>query len=285
MNGENLRTNRLTPLHVVLFLLTCTTTLFAGAIQEGVVPWQDPAGLVKGIPFSVSLMTILLCHEMGHYLMSRKHGTPATLPYFIPAPSFIGTFGALIKMKPPIVHRRALLDIGSAGPLAGFVVAVAAIIIGLPLSEIHPPTGLPPGGITLGDSLVFRILAELLLGVGPDDAEILLHPIAFAGWIGLFVTSLNLIPVGQLDGGHIVFALFPEFHSLVSKLSIPLLIMMGLFYWPGWALWGVLMVVLGTGHPPVVLPYVELDTTRRRTGWLSLAVFVLTFTPTPFSGY
>jgi len=270
--------------HVVLFVFTCLSTLVAGALMEGAVPWREPAAIVKGIPFSLTLMLILLTHEMGHYTMSRRHGTPATLPYFIPAPSFIGTFGAVIKMRPPIMTRRALLDIGATGPLAGLVVAVAAVLIGLPLSDVRPLGMLPEGSITLGDSLLFKFLALLSLGIDPSKAEIVLHPVAFAGWIGLFITSLNLIPIGQLDGGHIVYALFPEYHRIVSRLAIPVLLVMGLVAWPGWALWGVLMLILGTRHPPVEVPHVELDPLRTRIGWVSLAVFFLTFTPTPFSG-
>jgi membrane-associated protease RseP (regulator of RpoE activity) len=278
---------RLTPLHVFLFIATCFSTLVAGAMMQGVAPWKTPGLLVKGIPFSVSLMTILLTHEMGHYFMSRRHGTPASLPYFIPAPSLIGTFGAVIRMRPPIIHSRALMDIGAAGPLAGFAVSVAAAIIGLRYSPVSLSFGTPPSdAFSLGDSLMFKLLTWLVLGVDPATHDVMLHPIAFAGWIGFFVTTLNLLPVGQLDGGHICYALFgPERHEKISKIMIPVLLVPGYFFWPGWAVWGVLLIFLGRRHPPVELPWVMLDPMRRNVGWASLAVFALTFTPTPFSGF
>jgi len=278
--------DRLTPLHVLLFLLTCLSTLSAGAMMEGVIPWEEPARLAAGIPFSATLMTILLTHEMGHYLMSRRHGTPATLPYFIPAPSLIGTFGAVIRMRPPIMDRRALMDIGAAGPLAGFVLSVAAVGFGLAdstvLSRVDPVL---EGSLRLGDPLVFRLMSRIVLGALPEQAEILLSPVAFAGWIGLFITALNLIPVGQLDGGHICYALFgPAVHARIGRTVVPVLLVLG-FLWPGWAFWGVLLMLLGRRHPPVVLPFVELDPARRMIGWTSLAVFALSFTPAPFSGF
>jgi len=278
---------RLTVTHVLLFLATCLTTLSAGALMEGVIPWEQPERLWAGLPFAGTLMAILLTHEMGHYLMSRRHGTPASLPYFIPAPSFIGTFGAVIKMRPPIMDRRALLDIGASGPLAGFVLSVVAVALGLADSTVVPSDGGPlaEGTLTLGDSLVFRMLSHLVLGIDPDQADVMLSPVAFAGWIGLFITALNLIPVGQLDGGHICYALFgPELHARISRVTVPVLLVLG-FLWPGWAVWGVLMLILGRKHPPVVLPQVELDSDRRAVGWISLAVFVLTFMPVPFSGF
>jgi len=277
---------RLTLIHVALFIATCLTTLAAGAMMKGAPLLEAPANLLEGIPFSVTLMTILLTHEMGHYLMSRHHGTPASLPYFIPAPSFIGTMGAVIKMRPPIIDRRALMDIGAAGPLAGFVVAVIAVVVGLFYSDVVPAAGIPEGTLALGDSLMFKFLSYLVLGIDPDKSEVILHPVAFAGWIGLFITTLNLLPVGQLDGGHISYALFgPERHTLISTIAVPVLIALGLWLWPGWAVWGVLMLILGKKHPPVVLPFVELDHRRKLMGWLSIAIFLLTFMPVPFKAW
>jgi len=279
--------HRPTLIQVFLFLTTCFTTLFAGAMMEGVIPWEKPGELIHGLPFAGSLMTILLTHEMGHYIMSRRHGTPASLPYFIPAPSMIGTFGAVIKMQGRILDRRALLDIGASGPLAGFVVSVVAATIGLAQSEILPITGaMPEGSIELGDSLIFKLLSYAILGVDSSESTVMLHPVAFAGWIGLLVTALNLIPVGQLDGGHICYALFgEEKHRLISNVVIPLLVLMGILFWPGWLVWGILLIFLGRKHPPVVLPYISLDPNRKKIGWRSLAVFVLTFMPVPFSGF
>jgi len=286
--------HRPTLLHTILFLATCATTVTAGAMMEGVIPWETPERLTAGLPFAGSLMTILLTHEMGHYIMSRRHGTPASLPYFIPAPSLIGTFGAVIKMHSRILDRRALLDIGATGPLAGFVVAVVASAVGLSQSEVVPLAGgLPDGTLELGDSLLFKFLSHAILGIDSADHTVLLHPVAFAGWIGLLVTALNLIPVGQLDGGHICYALFgAEKHRTISNVTIPILLALGglgLFrpdiFWPGWLLWGLLLIILGRKHPPVVLPFISLDPHRRMIGWISLGIFILTFIPVPFSGF
>jgi len=279
--------HRPTFLQMVLFLTTCFTTLAAGAMMEGVIPWETPGRLLEGLPFAGSLMTILLTHEMGHYIMSRRHGTPASLPYFIPAPSLIGTFGAVIKMQSRILDRRALLDIGASGPLAGFIVSVVASGVGLAQSGVVSlENAAPAGTIQLGDSLIFKLLSYAVLGVDSSESTVLLHPVAFAGWIGLLVTALNLIPVGQLDGGHICYALFgEEKHGTISNVTIPVLVGLGVLFWPGWLVWGLLLILLGRKHPPVILPFITLDPPRRKIGWISLAVFVLTFIPVPFSGF
>ncbi|MEE8319240.1 MAG: site-2 protease family protein, partial [bacterium] len=195
-------------IHIILFLATFLTTTAAGAMQLGINPVSDPIGLFKGLPFSLTLMTILLGHEMGHYLTSRVHSVPATLPYFIPAPSLVGTFGAVIKIKGAIWDRRTLLDIGASGPLVGFFLALPALFIGFALSDIVP-AGSESGSIALGDSLIVYLTGLLVVGHLPVGNTLLLHPVGFAGWIGMFITSLNLLPVGQLDGGHIAKALFP----------------------------------------------------------------------------
>ncbi len=275
--------NTLTRIHVLLFILTFLTTTFAGALLNGIIPWEQPEKMYLGLPFSLTLLFILLTHEMSHYLMSRKHHVPATLPYFIPAPSIIGTFGAVIKMKPPIPDRRSLLDIGASGPIGGFIIAIIACIAGLKLSGVQP-TGELEGGIAFGSSLLFSFLTKIVLNIDPGKYDIILHPVAFAGWIGLLVTSLNLLPIGQLDGGHIVYALFGESHSWISKGTLPVLVILGILYWPGWLIWAVLMIILGYRHPPVVYPHIQLDRKRIYIGWLSLAIFILTFTPTPVQG-
>lgn len=268
-------------LHIVLFVATFLTTLTAGALQKGINIFNEPGRIIEGLPFAGTLMTILLCHELSHYIASKKHHTKATLPYFIPAPSIIGTFGAFIKMKSPIVTRKALIDIGASGPIAGFIVSVAASIIGLGMSEV---VSLPQadGALSLGDSILFSFLSQIVMGVAPDNHDILLHPVAFAGWIGLFVTSLNLIPIGQLDGGHIAFALLGERHKYMSIVLVVILAVMGIFYWEGWALWAVLMLILGIKHPPVIYWDVPIDWKRRFVGFLSLIIFIVTFIPSPF---
>ncbi len=280
---------KLTPLHILLFFITLFTTTFFGAVQQGVNPFEilKELNILKGIPFSFTLLSILGGHELAHYLASRRHGVSATLPYFIPAPNIVGTFGAVIKMKAPIKDRKALLDIGSAGPLIGFLIATLAIIVGLGYSKVETHPAVPESdsrhGLGLGSSILFDILVRIVLDINPEEYDILLHPVAFAGWIGLFVTSLNLLPVGQLDGGHILYAISGRLHNLISKLTIPVLIILGLLGWIGWYMWAVLLIILGTKHPPVIYPFLPLDKRRRNIGWLCLAVFILTFSPVPFS--
>jgi membrane-associated protease RseP (regulator of RpoE activity) len=250
-------------------------------MQTGADILKDPGEIFRGLPFALSLMIILLTHEFSHYFASKKHGVKATLPYFIPAPTIIGTFGAFIKMKSPIVTRRALVDIGASGPIAGFIVSVAAAVIGLHSSEIVPVSQ-AKGALNLGDSILFTLLAKAVVGVTPADAEILLNPVAFAGWIGLFVTSINLIPVGQLDGGHIAFAFLGERHARLSFVLVLMMSVLGFFLWEGWVVWAVLLLVLGLRHPPVVYWEETLDKKRRVIGWVALLIFILTFIPEPF---
>lgn len=269
--------------NLLLFIATIFTTLLAGTLQQGINVFQDPSGLVRGIPFSFTLMAILLTHEMGHYLTSRYHGVGATLPYFIPAPSIIGTFGAFIRMTSPILNKRALLDIGASGPIAGFIVAIAAVAVGLHYSTVVETPTLE--GLKLGSPLIFSLISDLMIGPVPEGSDVLLHPVAFAGWIGMFVTALNLIPIGQLDGGHVVYAVLGRWHRIVSLAMIPILILMGMYGWPGWYLWAFLPLIFGLNHPPVLDSESPLDLTRQVIGWTSLAIFLLTFTPTPFMGW
>jgi membrane-associated protease RseP (regulator of RpoE activity) len=183
-------------LHLVLFASTFITTTFAGAMLSGVDPLTSPSSIASGFPFSLTLMAILLCHEMGHYLTARYHNVPASLPYFIPAPTFIGTFGAFIRMQSQPRNRKALFDVAAAGPLAGLLLAVPAVVIGLHFSTVD--TQPKPGeGVTLGSSLLLSLLSKLTLGWLPDEANITIHPIGFAGWIGFFVTAMNLCLLGS----------------------------------------------------------------------------------------
>lgn len=280
-------TKKIPFLHIALFILTFLSTLSAGALQQGINIIESPDRIFEGLPFAGTLMTILLCHELSHYIASKRNHTAATLPYFIPAPSIFGTFGAFIKMKSPIITRKALIDIGASGPIAGFVISVAACIIGLNVSKVvQLPEG--AGVLSLGDSILFSFLSHMILGATPEKSDILLHPIAFAGWIGLFVTSLNLIPIGQLDGGHISYAFLGERHRYVSICLVGLLSLLGIFSllgfpgWEGWLVWAVLMVVLGIKHPPVVYWESPLDPKRRIIGLLALIILVITFIPQPF---
>jgi membrane-associated protease RseP (regulator of RpoE activity) len=269
---------------LTLFVATVATTLLVGSMQRGGDPFRHPADLALGVSFSFSLMAILLVHEMGHYLMARHHRVAVTLPYFIPMPlSFIGTLGAFIRIRQVIPTKRALIDIGAAGPLAGFVVAIAAIAVGLPLSEtVSVADPQMQGGLRLGDSLAFLALVKLFAVPIPEGSDLLLHPAAFAGWVGLLVTCLNLLPVGQLDGGHVAYAVWGDRQTAISRVTVGALLVAGFFAWTGWLVWGVLVFLLGTRHPPTLDGPLPLDPHRRRLGWLSFAVFAVTFTPNPF---
>lgn len=274
------RKRRLPHINLILFVVTILTTLIAGTMQQGINPIEHPRYLWKGIPFSFTLLLILGCHEFGHYYMSRKHNVDVTLPYFIPAPSFIGTFGAFIKMKSPIMDRRILLDIGAAGPLAGIIVAIPILFIGLVLSEIVPET--TTGGIHLGTSILFSLINWIVHGFMPDNTNLILHPIAFSGWIGLLVTCLNLLPVGQLDGGHVAYAVFGFRQRILARVILVLLLVLGFTGWSGWLVWAGLLLFIGVDHPPVTYDWVPLDRRRKIIGLITLTVFVFTFTPVPF---
>jgi membrane-associated protease RseP (regulator of RpoE activity) len=269
-------------LHLAMFVFTVFATIVAGALQRGINILNEPGRVFEGLPFSIALIGILLTHELAHYFTSRKHGVEATLPFFIPAPSIIGTFGAFIKMKSPIRSREALIDIGASGPIAGFIAALIASIYGLRLSKIIIVDD-PSGTMTLGNSILFSLLSRFLLGHVPFGYDVLLHPIAFAGWIGFFVTSLNLIPVGQLDGGHIAFALLGRKHKTVSLFLIGLMAVLGTFVWLGWFVWAILLIILGVKHPPILSGGFPLDKKRRTVSLMCLFIFVLTFIPAPFS--
>ncbi len=251
-------------------------------MQEGINPFTHPSGLSKGLPFSLTIMAILLGHEMGHYITSHRHHVPATLPYFIPAPSFIGTFGAVIRMKGAIWDRRTLLDIGASGPIVGFVLALPALVVGFALSPVVAGGG-DVGGLALGNSLIVLVVSFLVKGNLPSNMTVALHPVAFAGWIGMFVTSLNLLPVGQLDGGHISKALFPNHSDNIARVVHLSLFLMGLLFWEGWFVWAILLILLGVRHPPVLLPHIQLDEKRTRLGYAAIIIFILTFVPAPFT--
>jgi membrane-associated protease RseP (regulator of RpoE activity) len=271
---------RLPVLHIGLFLATLFCTLVAGTLQQNINPIDNPWLLWKGIPFSFTLLLILGTHEFGHYFMARKYHIHVTLPYFIPGPSLVGTFGAFIKVKSPIMDRRILLDVGAAGPLAGLCVTVPILLVGLSLSEIRYET--VETGISLGSSMLFSIMNWIVHGSVPDSANIILHPVAFSGWIGLLVTSLNLLPVGQLDGGHVAYAVIGPKHSIVAKVVLVLLVILGAMGWIGWFVWTAILIFMGIHHPPVIYDWIPLDAKRKVVGWLTLLVFVMTFTPIPF---
>ena len=284
--------------NLILLALTLLTTTMAGAYTAGsdfslLRPIASLGALASGLSFSLPLMTILLAHEMGHYLVARRNQVDTTLPYFLPAPLpslfIFGTFGAFIRMRSMPPSRRVMFDIGAAGPWAGMLIAGPCVVIGISMSDIGP-LGQGAGGLELGNSLLFWGLLRWILGVDPALVTVNLHPLALAGWIGFLVTTLNLLPVGQLDGGHVIYALFPRFHRTISTLFVALCITMvvvplavGWSFWPGWLLWAVLAVALGLGHPATYDRDTPLDLSRRIAASLTVLLFILTFVPVPFS--
>ena len=280
-----LRIPKISRIHWILFLLTIFTTLFSGAIMEGAQIYSNPLEIFKGIPFSFTLLFILGTHEFGHYYYAQKHKVDATLPYFIPAPPFlflIGTFGAFIKIKSPIYRKDALLQIGAAGPIAGFIIAVPALVIGLLLSEVIEKKDIQ-GAIILGDSILMKVLTFITHPGLLESQDIMLHPIAFAGWIGLLVTMLNLLPIGQLDGGHIAYAMLGEKQDIFGKLAFLLLIPLS-FFSINWLIWGILLLLLmrSVKHPPIQDIHVPLSYKDKRIGYACLIIFILCFIPAPF---
>jgi len=253
-------------IHIILFILTVASTLIVG-----------------GLAYSVTIMLILLGHEMGHYFMSRRYGMRATLPFFLPFPlSPFGTLGAVIRMESSISSRKTLFDTGVAGPLTSLILSIPAIAIGLKLSEVIPTTQLREGTIRLGDPLLFSLIQRLVMGDLPDNYDILLHPIAYAGWVGLFVTALNLLPVGQLDGGHIAYALFGRRSRAIFLITIAVMAFITIFYNPGWLLLLILIILFGFRHPPPLDELTPLDGKRKVIGAIAFLAFLLSFTPAPF---
>ena len=265
--------------NIVLFLLTVITTLLAGAMMNQVDPFSRPLLIFKGVSFAVPLLLILGFHEFGHYIESRRSGIKVSLPYFIPGPTLFGTFGAVIRSKSPFRTRRDLLDVGAAGPIAGFVISVLVIAIGLSHSQVVEEV--PGEGLILGESLVFRLISWLVLPDVPEGHTVMLSPAAFAGWAGILVTMLNLLPIGQLDGGHIMYALLGRHQRKVALAATFALLPLGYFLWEGWFIWVVLVLVIKVGHPPTLNDRLPLDGKRKVIGWLAMLIFILSFTPVP----
>lgn len=261
-------------IHILLLLATVITTTLAGYTI-----WAK-GDLGGSVLFAFALMSILGLHELGHARMARKRGIEATLPLFIPAPPPIpfGTFGAVIFMNSPVPDRKALFDVGVSGPLAGFLVAMPLLVLGISLSRIASPSTALEGEFILGSSILFTALAKLAFG---DFALLDLHPLAVAGWIGLFVTSLNLLPMGQLDGGHVVRSLMPR-HYRKIYFGVTMLLLIAGLYWPGWFFWAFLVyLVTRMDHPGPLDDVSELDRKRKFVALLVLIILVLSFIPTP----
>ncbi len=298
-------------LHLALFLATIVTTLWAGFELSPLAAYAPsvPNVVRGGLPFAASLVAILFSHEMGHYVVARRHGVVATLPYFIPVPFGAGTLGAVIRMRSAIPSRRAALDIAAAGPLAGLALAVPLLLWGLAHSEVrevaHAPVASaigspfaivralwegrpllaePAGAQFFGDSVLTLAARFAVHGSLPPGTDVLLHPVAFAAWLGLLVTALNLVPLGQLDGGHVLYALVGRRAALVgSRLVSAGLLAAGLFLSWNWIVWWLLTrFLIGLRHPPSVVEE-PLDPARRAVAILSLVLFALTFVPVPVS--
>ncbi len=287
-------------INVVLFVATALATIYAGALNSAPRELQDTVVLfnyglqhfLDGLPYAVPLMTILLCHEFGHYLTARRHRVAVSLPYFIPMPVGLGTMGAAIVQKEPFRNRKVLFDVGVAGPLAGLVVAIPVLLYGLSISQVEvlkPPYSLE-GNSLLYLGLKYLVFGRILPGNGVD---VNLSPVAAAGWVGLLVTSLNLLPAGQLDGGHIAYVLFGRHAQRISQIVMVALallggvpLVLGLFGlnvagWGGWLLWAVLIYFFARWHPPALDEVTELDPRRRALAWAMVVVFVLVFIPVP----
>ncbi len=257
----------------VLFLGTCFSTIYAGRLRYG---------LAGALTYAISVMVILTCHEMGHWLQARRYRVPASLPYFIPMPfSPLGTMGAIIAMRSRISSSKALFDIGISGPLAGLVPTLLMTVIGLRLSTVvdTPPQDLQ---FFFGTPLLFRLLIEHMFGALEPGQVLLFHPLVRAGWVGMLITALNLLPIGQLDGGHILYALLRERAQKVSLallIAAVLAVVVGGYYM--WLLMLIILIMMGYRHPPTNDPEVPLGWGRVVLGWLTLAFLVLGFTPQP----
>ncbi|MDO9575239.1 MAG: site-2 protease family protein [bacterium] len=271
-------------INLILLITTVFTTLWVGGMLARPYDFSFPSGLVYGIPFSFTLLFILGAHELGHYFACRRLGISATLPYFIPVPppSPLGTFGAVIRIKSPIEDRNALIEVGAMGPLTGLVFAIPAMIIGLLLSETVPSSYLEKEAtIRLGNSILSFLLTNIVIKE-PSEGALLFHPVAWAAWIGMFVTAINLLPVGQLDGGHISFAIFGKRHKVIGWSIIGILLVLGFIFWNGFILWALLISILGVRHPPPLNTVEPLDKKHKAIGIVSLVAFVLTFVLSPF---
>jgi membrane-associated protease RseP (regulator of RpoE activity) len=288
-------------LNVVLLVLTIGSVFLVGLTWSASFLYEEkyaadpefrlPTGLLGdprvvrlSLVYAFVLMAILLAHEMGHYLTCRKYGLSATLPFFIPAPSLIGTLGAFIKIRSPITRKRRLFDIGAAGPLAGFAVALPAVVIGLALSKIVPVSP-SEETIIFGEPLLFKFAGLFLFKGFVPGMSVSFHPVAFAGWVGVLVTSLNLLPLGQLDGGHIVYAIFGSKARTITRIALIALLAMGLIFWAGWLIWFFLLLIMGLKHPPVWDEGSPLGLKRTILAVVIAVIFVLSFIPAPVQGY
>jgi membrane-associated protease RseP (regulator of RpoE activity) len=268
--------------NLVLFLATVVTTVYAGARQQGVNLIDQPGQFVVGLPYALSLLAVLGVHELGHYVMARRHGVDVTLPYFIPVPMGLGTFGAFIQMKSLMKTRRAVFDIGIAGPLAGLVVAIPLLYFGA--IKASPGSASQAGFALNTDASLFLALLHQIAHAGDiGTATVNLSAPAFAGWIGVFITALNLLPVGQLDGGHIAYALFGRRHArTISIVTVSVMTLLGLTIWPGLLTWALIVTLMaGFSHMPALDDVTPPDGKRFALGLATLVLPLLIMMPVP----
>ena len=276
-------------LHLALFLATVATTMVAGALfhVENAPPseqWQsivmNPTTWLMGLPYALSVLTILLAHEMGHYLACRYYQIPASLPYFLPGLPILGTFGAFIRIRGPIPSRKALFDVGIAGPLAGFAVALPFILYGMSRSHIGNASDVGGSDFLLGFPLLFLGVIRWFFPHLPEGAILNLSPYLSAAWVGMLATSLNLLPAGQLDGGHICYAISRRFHARMSRATLVGVILLGALH-RAWLVWAVALLFLGERHPPLLDESEPLSPGRRALAVVALVIFLLSFMPIP----
>jgi hypothetical protein len=279
-------------LHWLLFFATLATTTWAGALHAGVNLIQQPERFTVGLPYSLGLLLILGSHELGHYFTAKAHGIRVTPPFFIPVPFALGTFGAFIKIKSITPNRHALFDVAVAGPLVGLAFAIPALLIGLRFSQVvagnAPPGLLGYSGVNVGSSVLLACLAKLSLGVSPlEGSHLLLHPLAFAGWLGFIVTALNLVPIGQLDGGHMSHALFGSTNARgISMVAMAALFLLALFVWPGLMFWAFIVFFLaGTRDAPAANDVTPLGPPRKALGYFTFLLLLLIIVPVPHALY
>lgn len=278
-------------LNFLLFVLTIITMTIAGAAHQDVNLWTEPGQFTVGLPYALALMLILGVHELGHYFAAGRHNMKVTLPYFIPVPFALGTFGAFIQMKSPSENRRALFDVGVAGPLAGLAVAIPALWFGLKESSVVLGSSTElfmHGGTNVGSSFLLALIAKFALGEAVAEGhQLALHPLAFAGWLGLLVTALNLLPIGQLDGGHIAHALFGRRNAhTIGMVALFSLFLLGLFVWSGLLFWAIIVFfIAGTRSAPPLNDVTKLDTRRVAIGAFAFVLLFLILTPVPHGFY
>lgn len=290
-------------LNVLLFVLTACSTFYVGInlsfnykyaeilVQNSEISPDlslffsfEVIGL--SIIYTAVLLGILLSHELGHFLACRYYRINATLPYFIPFPNLIGTMGAFIKIKSPIKKKHQLFDIGIAGPLTGFIFSLPALVYGLPLSKVVPSIAAKEGSIMLGEPLLLKLIEGMIFKNIPPNSDIFLHPVAFAGWVGLLVTALNLFPMGQLDGGHVSYAVLGSKSRNLARVFLAILFALGIFFWVGWFLLAFLILFfLGMKHPQIEDETEPLSQRRKIIAYVIVLIFILSFVPDPIKGY